>query len=100
MATRKTKPKRISPLEAEMRFWSTKAGCATTIHPDIQTAVNTDRTICERAWAAVRDKQSWRPDQKPSDRLRDPAAYFLAVVRKETQAAWDRRAMQKARKKA
>lgn len=96
--TRRTSAKKISPLEAEMWYWSARAGCETTIHPDIQTAVNTDRTICDRAWAALRDKQSWRPDQKPQDRLRDPAAYFLAVVRAETKAAWDRRALQKSRK--
>jgi hypothetical protein len=96
--TRRTSAKKISPLEAEMRFWSAKAGCDTTIHPDIQTAVQTDRTICERAWAAVKDKQSWRPDEKPKDRLRSPSLYFLAVVRSETQAAWDRRALQKSRK--
>ncbi len=92
-------PRKISPREAEMRFWSVRAGCETTIHPDIQTAVQTDRTICERAWAAVKDKQSWRPDQKPKDRLRDPSAYFLAVVRSETKAAWDREALKKAWKR-
>jgi hypothetical protein len=98
MAKSKT-GKRISPLEAEMFYWSARAGSETTIHPDIRTAITTDRSICERAWAAVRDKQSWKPDQKPSDRLRDPAAYFLTCVRNETQAAWDRRALSKARRK-